>query len=73
MNLHPYLHNVRVWGGVVVKVLRNQLEGPPDQSLVVSLGFFSVASDNSTCPGSTEPLKISTRILLGVKMAGAYG
>jgi hypothetical protein len=28
-----------------------------------------VASDNSMCPGSTQPPKISTRILLGVKMA----
>jgi hypothetical protein len=41
---------------------------------VVSLGIaFSVASDNSMCPGSTQPLKMSTRILLGVKTAGAYG
>jgi hypothetical protein len=29
-----------------------------------------VAADNSTCPGSTQPLKMSTRILLGVKAAG---
>jgi hypothetical protein len=34
---------------------------------VVSLGIFSVASDNSMCPGSTQPLKMSTRILLGVR------
>jgi hypothetical protein len=40
---------------------------------VVSLGIFSVASDNSMCPRSTQPLKMSTRILLGVKTAGAYG
>jgi hypothetical protein len=34
-------------------------------------GDFSVASDNSMCPGSTQPLKMSTRIRLGVKAAGA--
>jgi hypothetical protein len=28
-----------------------------DRSPVVSLGVFSVASDNSMCPGSTQPLK----------------
>jgi hypothetical protein len=39
--------------------------------VVVSLGIFSVASDNSMYPGSTQPLKMSTRILLGVKTAGA--
>jgi hypothetical protein len=44
-----------------------------ERSPVVSLGIFSVASDNSMCPGSTEPLKMSARILLGVKTAGAYG
>jgi hypothetical protein len=44
-----------------------------DRSPVVSLGTFSVASDNSMCPGSTQPLKMSTRIFLGVKTAGAYG
>jgi hypothetical protein len=38
---------------------------------VVSLGIFSVASDNSMCPGSTQPLKMSTRILLEVKTAGS--
>jgi hypothetical protein len=60
------------WGGVVVKALL--LVGRSrDQSPVVSLGIFSVASDNSMCPGSTQPLKTSTRILLGVKTAGAYG
>jgi hypothetical protein len=36
---------------------------------MVSLGIFSVASDNSMCPGSIQSLKMSTRILLGVKTA----
>jgi hypothetical protein len=44
-----------------------------DRSPVVSLGIFSVASDNSMCPGSTQLLKMSTRIILEVKTAGAYG
>jgi hypothetical protein len=44
-----------------------------DRSPVVSLEIFSMASDNSMCPGSTQPLKMSTRIHLGVKTAGAYG
>ena len=34
-------------------------------------GFFSEASDMSMCPASTQPLKISTRIFLEVKAAGA--
>jgi hypothetical protein len=42
-----------------------------DRSLVVSLGIFSVAFDNSMCLGSTQPLKMSTSILLGVKSTGA--
>jgi hypothetical protein len=33
--------------------------------------FFSEASDKFMCPGSTQPLEMSTRILLGVKAAGA--
>jgi hypothetical protein len=43
-----------------------------DRSPVVSLGIFSVASDNSMCPGSIQHLKMNTRILLEVKTAGAY-
>ena len=42
-----------------------------DRSPVVSLGIFSEASDKSMCPGSTQPLKMSTRIFLGAKAAGA--
>jgi hypothetical protein len=44
-----------------------------DRSPVVSLGTFFMASDNSMCRGSTQPLKMSIRILLGVKTAGASG
>jgi hypothetical protein len=37
-----------------------------DRSPTVSLGIFPVEPDNSMCPGSTQPLKVSTRVLLGV-------
>jgi hypothetical protein len=43
----------------------------PDRSPVVSLGIFYEASDKSMCPGSNQPLEMSTRIFLGVKTAGA--
>jgi hypothetical protein len=43
----------------------------PDRSPVVSLGIFSEAYDKSMCPGSTQPLEMSTRIFLGVKAAVA--
>jgi hypothetical protein len=56
------------WGSVALLVGRS-----PDQSPVVSLGIFSEASDKSMCPGSTQPVEMSTRIFLGVKAAGAYG
>jgi hypothetical protein len=46
------------WGGVVVRALRYRSTGS-------GMGILSVASDNIMCPGSTEPLEISTRILLG--------
>jgi hypothetical protein len=34
-------------------------------------GEFSVTSENTMCPGSTQPLKMGTRMLFGVKTAGA--
>jgi hypothetical protein len=39
-----------------------------DRSRWCNWGFFSVASDNSMCPGSTQPLKNEYQ---GVKTAGA--
>jgi hypothetical protein len=62
----PY--KVRAWGSVVVKELRLLVGRSRDRSPVEN---FSVAFDNSMCPALTRPLKMSTRILLGVKMAGA--
>jgi len=53
------------WGGVVVKALRYWSEGTGIDPR--SLGIFSVPC----ALGSTQPLKMSTRIFLGVKTAGA--
>ena len=55
----------------VVKALRYYIGMSRDRSPVVSLGIFSEASDKSMFAGSTQPLKMSTRIFLGVKAAGA--
>jgi hypothetical protein len=44
-----------------------------DRSSVVSLENFSVEFDNSMCPRSAQSLAMSTRMLLGVKTASAYG
>jgi hypothetical protein len=60
----------RAWCGVVVKWL---LVGRSrDRFPVVSHGIFSVASDSSMCPRSTQALKMSIRVLLRVKTAGTY-
>jgi hypothetical protein len=37
----------------------------------VTLGISSVATDGTMCLGSTQRLKVSTRISTGVKAAGA--
>ena len=42
-----------------------------DRFQAVTLGIYSAAADIPVCPGSTQPLKMSTRIFLGVKAAGA--
>jgi hypothetical protein len=68
--IRNYRYKCRAWGDVVVKPLVGRSR---DRSSVVSLGIFSMTSDNSMYPGSTQPLKMITRILLGVKTAGAYG
>ena len=59
---------LRAWGRVVAALLFGRSR---DRSPVVSLGIFPEASDKSMCPGSTQPLKMSIRIFLGVKAAGA--
>ena len=70
-NISYYDSAQRTWGsgyGAALLVRRSR-----DRSPVVSLGIFSEASDKSMCPGSTQPLKMSTRIFLGVKAACAWG
>jgi hypothetical protein len=39
-----------------------------DRSPVVSLGIFSVESDNSMCPGSTQPLKMNKTVRMVDKL-----
>jgi hypothetical protein len=59
------------WGSVVVTALRYKSEGLGIDSLC-RLGFFSVASDSSMCPGvDSTSKKMSTRLIMGVKAAGA--
>jgi len=58
-------------GSVVVKTLRYNSDGPGIDSRCRRGFFFSVASDSSMCLGSNQSLKMSTRIILGVKAAGA--
>ena len=55
---------------VVVKALRYNSESPGIDSRCRWV-FFSVASDSSMFPGSTQTLKTSTRIILGVKATDA--
>ena len=54
----------QAWGSVVVKALRYKLEGPGVDSQCCR-GFFPCALV------STQPLKTSTRFILGVEAAGA--
>ena len=50
------MFKIRAWGSAALLVGRSR-----DRSPVVSLGIFSEASDKSMCPGTTQPLKRSTR------------
>jgi hypothetical protein len=72
--LHPesnlVLISVRAWGSVVVKALRYKSEGHG----IDSPGSPAIFPWHLTVPcalGSTQPLKMSTRIIVGVKAAGA--
>jgi hypothetical protein len=55
----------------VVKALRCKSEGPGIDSHEVLLGIFPKLPTEPCALGSTQPLKMSTRKLLGVKAAGA--
>ena len=58
------------WSSVVVKALRYKSEGPGMDSRC-RRGFFPWHLRVPCALGSTQPLKKSTRITLGVKAAGA--
>ena len=62
---------VRAWGGVVVKALRYQSEGLGIDPQWRRWGFFPKLPTETCALGSTQPLKMSTGIPLGVKTAGA--
>jgi hypothetical protein len=57
----------------VVKALRYYLEGLGIDPQWCRWGFFPKLPTEPCAMGLTQPLKMSTRILLGVKMVGAYG
>jgi len=58
------------WGSVVVKALRYKSEGPGIDSRC-RRGFFPWHLTVPYALGSTQPLKMSTRIILVLKAAGA--
>ena len=63
--LKPTGYVIGAWGGVVVTALRYYSEGP-------GIDPRSLGHQRVPCAlGSTQPLKMSTRIFLGVKTAGA--
>jgi hypothetical protein len=59
------------WVSVVVKVLRYKSLGPAIDPRWSHWGFFPGASTVPRALGSTQPVKMSTRLLLRVKAAGA--
>ena len=59
------------WGSVVVKALRYMSVGPGIDSKRWHLEFILWQLTFPCAPGSTQPLKMSTRMFLGVKTAGA--
>jgi hypothetical protein len=61
--------DIEGWGSVVVKALRFKSEGPGIDSGVA--GFFPWHLTVPCAVGSTQPLTMSTRLILGVKAAGA--
>jgi hypothetical protein len=61
------------WGSVVVKALRYYSEGLGIDPQWCRWEFFLKLLMEPCALGSTQPLKMSTRILLGVKTARAQG
>jgi len=70
LNIWLGIRYVRAWGSVVVKALRYKSEGPGIDSRC-RRGFFPWNLIFPCALGLTQPLKVSTRIILGVKAAGA--
>ena len=62
--------NTGAWGSAVVKALRYKSVGPGIDSKW-RLEFILWKPTFPCALGSTQPLKMSTRIFLGVKAAGA--
>jgi hypothetical protein len=58
------------WGSVVVKALRYKSEGPGIDFRCRRV-FFPWHLTVPCALGSTQPLKMSTRLILGVKVTGA--
>jgi hypothetical protein len=72
-NLYVIYNLTRAWGSVVVKALCWKSMGPGIDPRWFHWGFFPGASTVWCALGSTQPLKMSNRIFLGVKAAGALG
>ena len=62
---------IGAWGSVVVKALRYQSESLGIDPQWCHWEFFPKLPTEPCALGSTQPLKMSTRILLGVKAVGA--
>jgi hypothetical protein len=73
MYLSRYQFGTVAWGGVVVKALRYESEGPPIDPRSCHWGFFPRHLRSPCARGRLSPLEMSNRIFLGVKTAGAYG
>ena len=65
-----YCNIIGAWGRVVFKALRYKSEGPGIDSRC-RRGFFPWHLTVPCALGSTEPLKMSIRIILRIKAAGA--
>jgi hypothetical protein len=65
-----YLYFGGAWGGIVVKALRYKLEGPGIDSRC-RRGFLLWHLAVPCALELTQLLKVSTRIILGAKAAGA--
>jgi hypothetical protein len=61
---------IGAWGSVVVKALRYKSDDPGIDS-PCRRGFFPWHLTIPCDLGSTQPLKMSARLILGVKAAGA--